>query len=64
MKSKRGTDKARMEVSSVSRRDIRGAWLVVNGEVEPQELADPMVLWNGGKALIQQVLEAIVISTN
>jgi hypothetical protein len=35
---------------------------VLDGEVEPEQLADPLVLRNGGEALVQEVLQAIVIS--
>ena len=37
---------------------------VLNGEVKAKELADPLMLWHGGEALVQQELEAVVIRAN
>jgi len=43
------------------RHDVGCPGLVLDGEVEAEQLANPMVLGNGGKALIQQKLEAMVV---
>jgi hypothetical protein len=40
---------------------VRRARLVLDGEVEAQQLANPVVLRNGGQALVQQILQAVVI---
>ena len=40
---------------------VRRAGLVFYGEVEAQQFANPVVLRNGGQALVQQVLQAVVI---
>jgi hypothetical protein len=44
------------------RHDVHRAWLVLDGEIEAQQFADPMVLWNGVQALFQQVLQVVVVS--
>jgi hypothetical protein len=36
-------------------------WVVLDGEVKAEELADPLVLRDGGEALVQQELEAVVV---
>ena len=36
--------------------------LVLYGEVEAEEFVHPVMLWDGGQPLIQQVLEAVVVS--
>jgi hypothetical protein len=41
--------------------DVRGLGLVFDAEVEAQQLADPMVLRDRGKSLVEQVLEAVVV---
>jgi hypothetical protein len=38
------------------------AYFLFHGEVKAQELAHPMMLRYGGKALVQQKLEAIVVN--
>ena len=35
--------------------------MVLHGEVEAEKLADPLVLGNGGQALIQHKLQGIMI---
>jgi hypothetical protein len=35
---------------------------VLHCEVEPEQLADPLVLRHGGQALVQQVLQTEVVS--
>jgi hypothetical protein len=35
------------------RHDVRSAWLVLDGEIEPQQLANLMMLQNSGEALVQ-----------
>jgi hypothetical protein len=40
---------------------VRCSRLVLDGEVETEELAHPMVLRNGGQALVEKVLEAVVV---
>jgi hypothetical protein len=40
---------------------VRRARLVLDGEVEAQQLANPMVLRNGGQAQVQQILQVVVI---
>jgi hypothetical protein len=45
--------------------DVHRAWLVLDGEIEAQQFVDPMALWNnGGQALVQQVLQAVVVRLN
>jgi hypothetical protein len=41
--------------------DVRRARLVLDGEIEAQQLANPKVLRNGGQALVQQILQDVVI---
>jgi hypothetical protein len=36
----------------------------LNGEVKAEELADPLVLWHGGEALIQQELKSEVVGAD
>ena len=43
------------------RGDVEAARAVLHSEVEAEQLADPLVLRNGGEPLIQQVLEAVVV---
>jgi len=38
--------------------------LILHGEVEPLHFADPVVLRDGGQALIQEKFQAIVVSTH
>uniref|UniRef100_A0A0A8ZTW4 Uncharacterized protein n=1 Tax=Arundo donax TaxID=35708 RepID=A0A0A8ZTW4_ARUDO len=40
---------------------VRGARPVLHREIEAQELADPMVLRDRGEALIEEVLQAVVV---
>ena len=42
--------------------DFLATWFIFHREVEPQQLAHPMVLWNGSEALVQQKLQAVVVS--
>jgi hypothetical protein len=56
MKSKRGADITKTASSSGMSR------LVLNGEVEAQEFPHPLVLGNRGETLVEEVLEAVVIS--
>jgi hypothetical protein len=41
--------------------DIRGARPVLHREIEVKELANPVVLRNGGEALVEEVLQAVVV---
>lgn len=43
---------------------VRGAGLVLNGGVKPEEHADPMVLRDHRKALVEEELEAIVVHSH
>jgi hypothetical protein len=43
------------------RHSVHRAWLVPDKEIEVQQFVDPKVLWNGGQALVQQVLQAVVV---
>ena len=38
--------------------------LVIDSEVEAEQLVDPVVLWNGREPLVEEVLEAEVVSAN
>jgi hypothetical protein len=38
--------------------------VILDGEVEAEELADPLVLRDGGEVLVQQELEAVVVHTH
>lgn len=40
---------------------VRRARLVLNGEVEAEQLAHPMMPRNGGEALVEEVLQAVVV---
>jgi hypothetical protein len=40
---------------------VCGARPILPREIEAQELPDPVVLWNRSKALVEEVLEAIVV---
>jgi hypothetical protein len=56
MKLKRGAEKR--PVLSVPpgqrvRHGVRSAWLVLDGEIKPQQLANLMMLQNSGEALVQ-----------
>jgi hypothetical protein len=42
--------------------DVLAGWFVFHSEVKAQELAHPMMLRYGGKALVQQKLEAVLVS--
>jgi hypothetical protein len=69
MKSNRGPETARSAptaASSVSRREsvshrVRRAGLVLHGEVEAQQFADQVMLRDRGEALVEEVLEAVVV---
>jgi hypothetical protein len=41
--------------------DVHGARPVLHREIEAQELADPVVLRDRGEALIEEVLQAVVV---
>ena len=40
---------------------VKMAGEILDGEVEAEELADPLMLQHGGEALVQQKLEAVVV---
>jgi hypothetical protein len=40
---------------------VRRAGLVLDGEIEAQQFANPVVLGNRGEALVKEVLEAVVV---
>lgn len=44
------------------RDDVGASRLVLNGKIKAKELANPLVLWNGCKALIKQEFQVVVIS--
>ena len=46
------------------RHGIKAAGAVLHGEVEAKQLADPLMLRNGGEALIQEKLQAVVVSAD
>jgi len=59
-KSNRGPEIARISIrhrclGMRGRRgdDVCGAWLVLDGEIEAQQLADPVMLRDRGKMLVQ-----------
>jgi hypothetical protein len=73
MKSKRGAERAKTAPSSqVSRRDrasatvlaVPGLYSTVKGEVKPEELAHPVVLWDRREPLIEKELEAVMVGAN
>ena len=41
---------------------VRAALLVLDGEVKAEKLAHPVVLWDGGQALIQQKFKTVMVS--
>lgn len=45
---------------SVSHR-VKAARLVLDGELKPQKLANPMMLGYGHQALVEEELEAVVV---
>ena len=58
------------ESSSTSRRDnasangIKAPRAILDGEVEPEQLAKPLVLRHGGQPLVQEELQAVVVGAD
>ena len=74
MKAKEGPERAHMAVllgpvlgvaaGQGVRHGVEAPGAVFDGEVEAEQLADPLVLRNGRQALVQEELEAVMVSAN
>ena len=54
----------RVVVGEHVRDRVERAGLVLDGEVEPMQLPDPMVPWNHGEALVEEELQAVVVGAD
>ena len=61
---------ASSELDSLSRRErasaaaLRRPRAILHGEVEPEQLAEPLVLRDCGQPLVEQVLQAVVVGAD
>jgi len=46
------------------RRGVEAARAILHGEVEPEQLAEPLVLWVRGQPLVEEVLQAVVVGAD
>jgi hypothetical protein len=46
------------------RHGVEASWLVLDSEVEPEQLTDPLVLWNRRQALVEKELQVVMVSAN
>jgi hypothetical protein len=69
VEAKRGLDTARDAGASSSWREsidrrIKSTRSVLNGIIEPEQLAEPLMLRNSGQPLIQEELQAVVVDAD